>query len=277
MNLEETIIYVYLCVEEKYLEITNTCTLRPRGYAPALSDVEAITIEITGELLGHHQDKAIWQYFDRHWRDWFPRLSAYKTFAKQIANLHDIKRLIFEKLFAPTTDLHIIDGVPLPVCHPARGYRCKIFSQEATWGFCAAKDEYYFGFKGHPVINASDLIVDFTLTSAQVDERDVTMNLINKIRGFLIGDKGYISTEKRTLLAHQDIDLQTPFRDNMTDPRPSSELCALKRIRKKIETAISLLTEKFAFNKIRARSLWHLFAKLYRKLLAYNFYILTKS
>lgn len=273
MNLEETIIHIYLRVEEKYQEITGGCRIRAHGFDPALSDIEAITMEIVGEMQGHHDDTAIWRYFRDHWSDWFPALGSYKNFTKHCANLVWIKHKLMAKLFPAGDAVHIIDGVAMPRCHNARARRCRTFTDTAAWGYCAAKKEYYYGLRGHPVINLRSQIVDFAVTPANIGERDVLLDIAGKIKGLLLGDKGFIGKEWKETLRLHDIDLQTPPRDNMQDPRPEKEIKTLLRIRRLVESVIGILTEKFSIASLKARDLWRLSSRIYRKILAYNFYI----
>lgn len=278
MELDDHIIAIYVRIEEIYQEITKERPLRSRGFAPALSDVEVLTMEIIGEMEGRNGDRAIWRYFDAHWRDWFPKLSAYKTFAKHCANLTWIKEPLMQRLFQSADDpFQIIDGVPLPLAHNARAYRAKMLKEHGTWGFCAAKDKRYYGLKGHLVMNGSGQITTFALTPANVDERAVLWDFVGKIKGLLIGDKGYIGKDLQTELLENGIHLQTPLRDNMPDPRPRPEIHALGRLRKPVETALSVLIDRFFLTKIKAHDIWHYTNKLLRKLIAYNFYLALKS
>ena len=91
MPLDEFIINVYCEVCEAYAAVASM-PLRQRGFAPALSDQEAITLEIVGAYLGMSQDKQIWSYFHGHWRAWFPALGTRSTFVRQAANLWAIKQ-----------------------------------------------------------------------------------------------------------------------------------------------------------------------------------------
>jgi hypothetical protein len=59
-----------------------------------------------------------------------------------------------------------VDGIPLPVCHKARGYRARTFKGIAAWGFCAAEDEHYYGLKGHVMMAMSGIITAFVATPA---------------------------------------------------------------------------------------------------------------
>jgi IS5 family transposase len=270
MNREELIIWLYLVVEAAYEAVTGGLKIRQCGRSPGLTDVEVIAIEIFGEMTGHHDDASIWRYIDAHWRDWFPWLGSYKAFVKQCANLASIKQRIFAYLFAPQDTIHITDGVPMPVCHMARAGRSRLFKGEAAFGFCAAKDEHYYGFKGHVIIDLKQRVVGFTLTAANVDEREVLDNMRGLLSGLLIGDKGLLSKTRQMELAEDGIDLQTPLRDNMDDPRPKDVVQRLLKTRRRVETAIGQLVEFFDFAACKARDLWHLTSRLVRKLLAYN-------
>ena len=67
-------------------------------------------------------------------------------------------------------NIHFIDGFPIPVCRYARARRHKNFKGSAGFSYCAAKQEKYYGFKGHIVINLSGMIIDYTFASANCDE-----------------------------------------------------------------------------------------------------------
>ena len=277
MELEHHIIKIYLRIDEVYKEITGDNPLRKRGFQPALSDAEVLTMEIVGEMEGRNSDHAIWRYFRDHWHGWFPKLSAYKTFAKHCANLCWIKQKILRRLFPATDNVHIVDGVPMPVCHNARAYRSRMLGDVAAWGYCAAKKEHYYGLRGHVVINSADFISVFVVTPANIGERQCLWEIADQVNGMLIGDKGFIGEEWRENMALRGIDLQTPLRKNMVETRPKWAVRNLYRVRKRVETAISLLTGKFAITKIKAHDIWHFTSKLYRKLLAYNFYIAFRA
>ena len=86
----------------------------------------------------------------------------------------------------------------------------------------------------------------------------------------MIGDKGYLSAFLQTELATTGIDLQTPLRANMTDPRPPGGIQQLTKTRRLVETVIGQLTEPFHLEKIRARDVWRLTSRIARKVLAHT-------
>jgi hypothetical protein len=67
-----------------------------------------------------------------------------------IALLHE--QLLME-LGARTADCHIIDGFPIKVCQRVRAPRSQNLKVEADYGYCAAKDEYYYGLKANVLID----------------------------------------------------------------------------------------------------------------------------
>ena len=92
MSVEEFIIWVYGCVEDYYARATSGCSLRARGFSPALSDSEVITMELVGEFLGIDADKNIWEHFNQHWYCLFPQIGSRPNFAKHAVNLWGKKK-----------------------------------------------------------------------------------------------------------------------------------------------------------------------------------------
>lgn len=275
MPLDEFIITVFCCIEALLQEVQRAYPGRQRGFAPRLADSAVLTMETVGEFLGIDAEKQIWQYFRRHWFPWFPTLGSRSSFVRQAANLWCIKQLIQEKLAdalgAYGAPVHIVDGFPLPVCHLARAQRCRTFRDVSAKGYCAAKDEYYWGLHGSLIISAAGVITGKTATPAPLDERAALFDVLPGIQGLLIGDKGYISNPlHKELLVDYHVDLETPLRRNMLDTRPPDFVMSLVKIRRLVETVIGQLTEQFHIAKVRARDLWHLTSRINRKILAHT-------
>ncbi len=277
MSLEEYIIFVYIWVSENYKEATKGKILRRAGFAPKLSDEEVITMELVGEYLGIDTDKDLWKYFKDHWISWFPSLCSRSQFSKQSANLFPVKQKLHILLVKTMhySDIHIIDGFPIPICHIVRSFRCKKFKGVASIGYCAAKKEKYYGFKGHLLIDTNGVIVGLSLATANIDEREVLWDFSDYISGLLLGDKGYIKKPEKEELQENNINLQTPLRKNMEETRSPSLVKAIMRQRRLIETVISQLTERFHISKVWARDMWHLTSRINRKLMAHTMAVMA--
>jgi hypothetical protein len=196
-----------------------------------------------GKQQGRHDDASIHRYFDRHWRHFFPNLGSYQAFARQCTALSVIKQRILEHLFPASGDIHLLDGFPIPVCRNCRGTRCRTFRDVAAWGYCATKQEYFYGLRGHLVITLAGTAV--AVTVANIDERDLVPNLSGTI--LLIGDKAFVSEDLKLEVAAHEIDLETPLRKNMPEGRDPGAVARLVRIsRRAVETVIGKLSETFA-------------------------------
>jgi hypothetical protein len=87
-----------------------------------------LTIEVVGEFLGIDTDKGLYEFFRRHYLEWFPALGQIHrtTFVRQAADLWAVKarlwcHLLEQLEFDP--ELSIVDSFPVLVCRFARAYR----------------------------------------------------------------------------------------------------------------------------------------------------------
>jgi len=232
-------------------------------------------MEIVAEFLGIDTDKGCWQFFRTHYRHYFPHLGSKANFAKQAANLFAVKlslqTMLARRLGAKEDLLHLCDGFPMPVCHFRRANFSHVFKDQASFGFCAAKREIYYGFKGNLLIDSKGVISGLTLTAANIDERESLWDIISGIRGDIIADKGLIGKDYQAELYHETgIILHTAVRDNMHEDRSAHFIKWLKSTRRLVETVIGQLTERFHIEKVRARKLWSLINRTARKILAHT-------
>ena len=275
LTIEDFLIHVFCCVDDLLQDIYQQYPPRARGFPPALSDSEVITMEIVAEYFGIDTEKGIWSYFSHHWLSWFPNIPSRSSFVRQAANLWKYKQILqtklAQKMGAFDNHLHLIDGIPIPLCCFSRAPRCRSFKGEADYGNCAAKKQTYYGFSGHLVISGNGIITGFTLTSAATNEREAVWDTTDGIKGLLIGDKGYISKIlQEQLLQQRNINIQTPLRKNMKDTRPKALVKILMRVRRLIETVIGQLVQRFNIEKVWARDMFHLTSRINRKLLAHT-------
>lgn len=77
-----------------------------------------------------------------------------------------------EQLHALTDPSHLADEFPIPLSHIKRAHFSRLFQEIASYGYCASKEETYYGFKGNVVINSEGVITGITATAAHVDERE---------------------------------------------------------------------------------------------------------
>jgi hypothetical protein len=275
MDRDDFIIMVYCLVCEHYAAIIGQQKIRQRGFAPALSDEEVITIEICGEYFGQYRDEDIYDYFRSHYRHFFPHLKERTVFVRQASNLWHFKALLQQRLTQVSQqaadDVQMIDTMPLPVCVYTRSQRDRCFKPAADYGYCAAKDLHYYGFKLGLRISRLGMIIHSPLLPARPHDCQLLDDLLEGFEGIVPADKGFIDAFRQEQLAKKrHVELVTPARKNMKIQPPVTLRLICRRWRKRIETVGSHLTERFHIAATRAHDLWHYQNRLIRKILAHT-------
>ena len=276
MDRDDFIITVYCLVCEHYHAVLKDMPLRQAGFAPTLTDEEVLTIEICGEYFKCGTDKDIFTYFQAHYSNWFPHLNDRTVFVRQAANLWWIKMAIQRRLTQVSGQaedpIQTIDTLPLPVCVYTRSQRDRCFKTSADYGYCAAKDLHYYGFKLGLRVARSGMIIEYPLFSARPHDIQFLEDLTDGFTGYVPADKGFIDAWRQAVLAERHgVVIVTPKRKNMQKGWASESLVKVcMRWRKCVETVGSHLTERFAVARIRAHDLWHYHHRLIRKVLAHT-------
>lgn len=275
MSRDYFIILVYCLVCEQYHAVIAQYLLRRRGFPPALTDEEVIAIELCGEYCGLAQDEDIFDYFHAHYQHFFPQLRERTGFVRQAANLWAVKMMIHRRItqISGQADdwVQVIDTLPLPVCPYTRSQRDRCFKPEADYGYCAAKDLHYYGFKLGLRISRAGMIIDFPLLPARPHDSQLLDDLIAGYEGVVPADKAFVDCFRQEHLAlKRHVELVVPARKNMQKQTPIPILKACGRWRKLVETVGSHLTERYHIAKTRTHDLWHYQHRLIRKVLSHT-------
>ena len=274
MNLDDFIITTFCTIDDTMKQLFGTTRLRQRGPAPALSDSETITMEIVGEYLSLNQDKAIYDYFRRHYSHFFPAMGKIHrtTFVRQAANLWRVKEMIWQRLLKQIEcdpSLKLVDSFAIAVCQFARAYRCQRFRGEAGFGHDTLTRQTFYGFRLHALVAWPGVIVSFGIAPAQVHETAVVPQLVNARSGTILGDRNYWSPQLKEELAQQGLNLQAQFKKASSEPWPRRS-ATISRFRYRIETLFGQLVDRYLTKRVWARDMWHLSNRLLRKTLSHT-------
>jgi hypothetical protein len=275
MNRDDFIIHVYCLTCSEYDEIHQAHRIRRAGFAPAFTDAEVITLEVCGECFGLNTDEAIYEYFRSHYHHFFPKLPERSLFVRQAANLWQVKMKIQQQLvnrFGQAEEaIQVIDTLPMPMCVYTRAQRDRCFKPDADYGYCAAKQLHYYGFKLGLRISRLGMITQYVLLPARPHDVQLLDDLLAGFTGVALGDKGFLDAVRQLELARKrSIELLTPTRRNMRRQLPPCAQRLTRRWRSLIETVGAQLSGRFAIQQIRVRDLWHLQHRMIRKVLAHT-------
>jgi hypothetical protein len=286
VDLDTFIVAVYCLVDEAMDELLpDGERLRKRGPDPLfLDDREVLTIEVVGEFLGIDTDRGLYAYFRRHYAEWFPALGKVHrtTFVRQGANLWKVKELLWQKLlerieYDPKVSL--VDSFAVPVCSFAKAPRHRCFAGVASHGYDAMSKAVFYGFEGHLRVCWPGVIVAGTLAPADVHDRwvvesDLLLLLPGEAGGFeeggfVVGDTNYSSPTLEEDLRDYGISLIAPKKTSVKRERHPWPRW-LTGVRRRIETVISQLVERYRMKRVWARDRWHLTSRFMRKVLSHT-------
>ena len=275
MPERDYIIHVYCLIDDLYQELCKETKIRKCGYEPIMRDSEVLTMLTVGEILSLNDDKKIWSYFKANYLAYFPSLANVKSkiFNKQASNLWNISRILHKKLLTSigNWDLYLADGIPIKICHLARAKRSKLFSDNVATHYCAAKDEYYHGFKLVMLTTANGIPIDYAISAANIDERELLQQIDIPYGSTVIADKGFIGNDFSSQLKDQhNVSLLTNKRKNMKNQLTQCLAKLITYTRKKIETVFSQFVDRLSFNTTKCRSLHGFIGRINRKILAFT-------
>jgi len=253
---------------------------------PALSDSECLTVEVVGHFLGASTQKQLYEQMHDRWGAWFPALRDRVAFGRQCANLWQVKawmhRHIVHLLSGDHAPLQVIDTLPVPICNVQQRFQRRIFRTDSVWdspptkGYCAAKDEAYFGFKGGLRITDYGLIVQAPLLQAYGHDSTCREALLVGLHAptQVVGDAAFLDLDRQQELKERaQIHLLTPLKSNMQPTPARKPFIAPRwahRLRRLIETVYAQLVQRFHIQTMKVRDAWHLQSLWTTKILTHS-------
>ena len=253
--------------------VQNT-DLKQRNRKSTLSDSEVMTILILFHS-GHYRDLKHYyiNHVKKHMKSEFPQTVSYNRFV-ELQKKVVVKLAIFLKIFClgKCTGISYIDSTPIRVCHIKREKQHKVFKGFAQKGQCSLG--WFYGFKLHLIINDKGEILDFIITTGNIDNRKPLsdMNLHKRIFGKLFGDKGYISKDLFEQLFIDGVHLITKIKKNMKNSLMLLQDKIALRKRALIETVNDELKNICQVEHTRHRSFDNFVTNLLSGLIAYSFF-----
>ena len=167
-----------------------------------------------------------------------------------------------------STEISFVDSTAIPVCHPKRIKRNKVFKETAK--LSKSSMGWFYGFKLHLIINDSGEILSCQITPGNVDDRKNISSMTQGIHGKIFADKGYIGKELFEQLLNRGLQLITPLKSNMKNKLMPLDDKFLLRKRSLIETVNDQLKNISYLVHSRHRSLHNFMLNLITSLIAYT-------
>ena len=276
----ETFITAVFCLTDDFLAAFTQARpqkLRQRGPRPTLADGEVLTIELAGEFLGIPTDQGLYRYFRRHHGRLFPALTRVHrtTFTRQAANLWAVTHALWQHRTAwlvPAPQLHLIDSAPVPVCRLARAPWCRRLREVATDGYDAVARQTCYGLLAHLRVAWPGIITGLDLAPGHGSDMAMAPEVLVDVCGWALGDRAdwspYWSPDVREEGRRHGLALLAPYRKKSQETHPWPRW--LVHTRRRIETVLAPLVERFHLARVWARDRRHLSARMLRKVLSHT-------
>lgn len=153
MAWQTQLITLYLTVCEHYKNGLCASVQRFSPYSDlSFSDEEVITLYLFGIIDKQHDIKSIYRQAQRYLRDWFPTLPSYTAYVKRLNRLAECFPALSELFSSTETPISfagLVDSFPIVMAQHSRRYRAKVAPEYASCGYCASKQQHYYGVKLH--------------------------------------------------------------------------------------------------------------------------------
>lgn len=270
---ESVIVTVYVTIDDTLKALGHQTDQRAQ-----VSDAEVLTVAVVAAL-----------YFQQHHERSLCILRQVGYIQRQLSisrfnrRLHALRERLEDVIWVLTMlardgEVFIIDSLPLPVCRRVRAKRCRKVQGAAYFGYCAAKDEHFYGLRLHWVCSERGIPVTFQVLPASYHDLRALDALIPALpSGALVAaDKAYLSARvEARLLAHTGVRLVVARRKNMLPNTPADD-AFIRLHRHTIETANSQL-ERMGNQRLHAPTLNGFLLKLHAALLALVCLALTSN
>ena len=274
----------YVLVDEAYqIIVARTGRLRRRGPVPTFSDSEVITVALIAETFFHGDEELCLAFVRQYHRDLFPHLLDDTRFNRRrrwIAGLIEAVRQFYTAwLIAPDDNVRVVDSAPIPVCTYMRSNQCQTVLGPEYCGIMTSRRAKLYGFRLHLTTTIDQIVDHWMLAPAAHWDGKLTPALLEDAAGlWVIGDNAFHDPGAIDWLQRQrQIRLTAMQRRDARTPWPDAVRGLLTKLRRTIESALSVLCTVFHLEQLGSRSLSGALARISTRLLAYTLSFLMVS
>jgi hypothetical protein len=291
MNWQDRLITIYLYVCKHYQEVLWVYSQRMSNYADlSFSDEEVIAIYLFGVMDKHREIKDIYEYADRHLRDWFPRLPSYVAYVQRLNRVADVFSPLLvliqqEQEVKNPGQAWLIDSFPVVLAKQGHRFNACVAKELADSGYCSTKKLYYHGVRVHIIGRRQPGSLPIPEYIGVTGASDHDGKIFDQIRpqlhnNELYGDKAYQRPDAEDVRQAQNLTVLTPVKkqkgQHYLEPQDQWLSTAVPRVRQPIEALFAWIEEKTGIecaSKVRSYKglMVHVFGKLAAALFFWNF------
>jgi hypothetical protein len=183
MDLDSFLVSLYVLTED-WWKFTHSQDNPKVGRPSLISEAEILTLAILAQWPRFRSERDFFRFAQAHLRGYFPTLPSQSQFNRRARALEGEMRLLqlhlADLLAEQSASYHVLDTTLIPAVVRVRACRNGLFAGQATFGRCASKTEWVYGFKVGLSITPEGVIMAFCLAEASADERPIGDFLIQR-------------------------------------------------------------------------------------------------
>jgi hypothetical protein len=247
IDLESLLTTIYVLVDDWYQAKGQARMTGKPGAKATFSDSEMLTLMLAQDFIPYPGESQYIAFIRANLGSLFPRLLDQSQFNRRARRLLALLECLRQEWVVSMTGGQVkqvlLDTKPIPVIGTKRSKRRSDFAGSAAYGYCAARNLNYFGYKLVMLTDLDGMPLVYDLVPANVDERQAAESVLWRVNDCdVFGDKGFLGQAWQAAVRQQTANrIWTPKRANQTAQNPSPFDCLLNRIRERIETTFHQL------------------------------------
>lgn len=241
IDFSTLMIVVYVLVDDWYQRHVAPKQMPRPGVKVQFSDSEVLTLALLMDYMPFPGETQFLGFIAANYGSWLPQLLDQSQFNRRLRQLdgllESLRRSWVLQLVSATETHFLVDTKPLPVLGLKRHKGKSDFAGNATPGYCASRQMYYFGYKLTLLSTWDGVPIAYDLVPAHTDERVAVESVLDTVRGSTIyGDKGFIDADWQAQLQRRTGNqLWTVHRKNQTQQHPTALKRLIRKVRQRIE------------------------------------------
>ena len=249
ISIDELLLVVFCLVDDWYQRKGARLLGRTVGAKPAFSDSEMLTLMLAIDFFEFTSERRFVAFLRANYLALFPQLldqSQYNRRARSLRYLLNALREDWAADLGVQFERHfLLDTTPVIAMGYRRDKRHSDFRGSAEYGYCAARQLHYFGYKLVMLTTLDGTPYAFELVPANTDERVAADEILDTLPpdSNAWSDKGFIDAEWQADWAEHAVHVWTTKRKNQKAQNPPEFDRLLNRVRERIEGAFDILKE----------------------------------
>lgn len=241
IDLESLLTTIYVLVDDWYQAKGQALLSGKPGMKAAFSDSEMLTLMLAQDFIPYPGETQYVAFIRANLGRLFPHLLDQSQFNRRarglLPMLERLRREWVVSLTGGEVKQVLLDTKPIPVMGNKRSKRHSDFAGSAAYGYCAARNLNYYGYKLVMLTDLDGLPLVYDLVPANIDERQAAESVLWRVRDCdVFGDKGFLGQDWQTEVRQQTANrVWTAKRANQAMQNPSAFDHLLNRIRERIE------------------------------------------